>query len=171
MSRQIKRILSTTDLSPAAPQVFEYALFLANQFNAHVTSLHVVEELSQEAKFAFATYFGVEEGRDLAHKREKEVLEEMKTRVRLLCDKQMEGCELIDSEMLKIMVTKGYPEEQILKVSKEIQADIIIMGAHEKGITHTFLGTVAKRVLRRSRIPVIIVPLINDTPSISSVSI
>jgi nucleotide-binding universal stress UspA family protein len=33
------------------------------------------------------------------------------------------------------------------------------MGAHEKGIAHTFLGTVAKRVLRRSRKPVFIIPL------------
>ncbi|WP_459918787.1 universal stress protein [Desulfocicer niacini] len=41
----------------------------------------------------------------------------------------------------------------------EMNADLIVMGTHEKGVSHTFLGTVAKRVLQRSRTPALIVPL------------
>ncbi|GAB6147125.1 hypothetical protein JCM12294_45690 [Desulfocicer niacini] len=40
-----------------------------------------------------------------------------------------------------------------------MNADLIVMGTHEKGVSHTFLGTVAKRVLQRSRTPALIVPL------------
>jgi len=37
---------------------------------------------------------------------------------------------------------------------------VIIMGTHGKGIIrHTFLGSVAERVLRRVRKPVFIIPL------------
>ncbi|WP_028583155.1 universal stress protein [Desulfogranum mediterraneum] len=158
MANQVKKILYTTDLSQAAPQFFQYALFIANQFNAHVTSLHVLEELSQEAQFAFATYFSEEDSKDLIAQRQKLALDEMKARVQRLCETPAPDGVCIEPERLSIKVTRGYPEEQILKVAKEIGADMIIMGAHEKGFMHTFLGSVAKRVLRRSRIPVIIVP-------------
>lgn len=161
MPYQMKKILYTTDLSPAAPKVFQYALFLANQYNAHVTSLHVLEELSPDAKFAFAAYFSDEDGKEMMAKKEEQAQMEMKARVERLCEKTaLNDGACIDPERLTIKVTKGFPEEQILKTAKEINADVIVMGAHEKGVTHTFLGTVAKRVLRRSRIPVVIVPIV-----------
>ncbi|SMC60221.1 Nucleotide-binding universal stress protein, UspA family [Desulfocicer vacuolatum DSM 3385] len=159
MTNQIKKILYATDLSQAAPHFFQYALFLANQFNAHLTSLHVMEELSPEAKLAFSSYFGKDVRKELLLKREQGAMDEMKARVRRLCEAPLEGGEPIDPQRLTIKVTKGYPEEQILKISKEMDADLIVMGAHEKGFSQTFLGTVAKRVLRRSRIPVTVVPL------------
>ena len=62
-------------------------------------------------------------------------------------------------KMASIEVCKGYPEEEILKKADKFNCDAIIMGTHQKGMTHTFLGSVAKRVLRRSRIPVFIIPL------------
>ena len=34
------------------------------------------------------------------------------------------------------------------------------MGSHERGMNHTFLGSVAKSVLRRSHVPTLIVPLV-----------
>jgi len=38
--------------------------------------------------------------------------------------------------------------------------DMIIMGTHGKGILgHTFLGSTAKKVLRRTRKPIFIIPL------------
>jgi len=37
--------------------------------------------------------------------------------------------------------------------------DLIVMGTHEKGMLHSFLGSVAKNVLSRSHIPMLIVPL------------
>jgi nucleotide-binding universal stress UspA family protein len=41
------------------------------------------------------------------------------------------------------------------------------LGAHGKGIlTHTFLGSVPQKVLRRSRRPVLIVPIPKDATDI-----
>ena len=56
-------------------------------------------------------------------------------------------------------VVESYPAEEILKTSVRLGCDLIVMGAHEKGLSHTFLGGVAKSVLRRSRVPTLIVPL------------
>ncbi len=50
--------------------------------------------------------------------------------------------------------------EVILKVAADKDCDVIIMGNHGAGgWTHTFLGNVAKKVLRRSKKPVYIIPL------------
>ena len=39
-------------------------------------------------------------------------------------------------------------------------SDMIVLGAHGKGLlSHTFPGTVPQKVLRRSRIPVLVVPM------------
>jgi len=59
----------------------------------------------------------------------------------------------------EIEVKEGYPAEVILRTAEDENCDVIIMGSHGKGIlTHTFLGSVAERVLRRSRKPVFIIP-------------
>jgi nucleotide-binding universal stress UspA family protein len=45
-------------------------------------------------------------------------------------------------------------------MADELNCDMIIMGTHAKGfIAHTFLGSTAKRVLRRTRKPVFIIPM------------
>lgn len=163
MPYQMKKILYTTDLSPAAPKVFQYAIFLANQFDAHVTSMHVLQDLSPDAKYALALHFSDEDAEEMMQKKQQEAQHEMYSRVETLCQATtLSSGECIDPDRLTIKVTRGFPEETILRVSKEMGADIIVMGAHEKGFTHTFLGSVAKRVLRRSKIPVIIVPVTEE---------
>ncbi|MFC1577428.1 universal stress protein [Thermodesulfobacteriota bacterium] len=50
--------------------------------------------------------------------------------------------------------------QKILSKAQELNCDEIIMGTHSKGIiANTFLGSTAKRVLRRSRKSVFIIPL------------
>ena len=56
-------------------------------------------------------------------------------------------------------VTEGYPVEIILKKAEEEGVDMIVMGTHEKGFAQSFLGSVAKTVLRSAKIPVVVVPL------------
>ena len=66
----------------------------------------------------------------------------------------------VRDQIKSVTVCESYPAEQILKSAKEHNCDLIIMGSHEHGLSHTFLGSVAKRVLRRSHVPTLIVPLV-----------
>jgi nucleotide-binding universal stress UspA family protein len=57
-------------------------------------------------------------------------------------------------------VVEGFPAEVILSKADELNCDVIIMGTHGKGvIQYTFLGSTSRRVLRRARKPVLIIPL------------
>ena len=56
-------------------------------------------------------------------------------------------------------VLSGDIAEEILAYVSKASVDMIIMGTHERGLSHTFLGSVAKSVLRRSHVPSLVVPL------------
>ncbi len=155
-----KDILYCTDLSENAFQAFRHAMQLAIQSNSKVHILHVVEELSADARITIQAFIMKKEDR-------QEALRDRATQAKahlqkclddFFADMGEEGKtarEHIDS----IDIIEAYPAEQILKTSKKRGCDLIVMGAHEKGLKHNFLGSVAKSVLRRSNIPTLIVPL------------
>ena len=67
-----------------------------------------------------------------------------------------------------IEICKGYPAQEILSKADTLNCDALIMGTHGKGIMgQTFLGSVTKKVLRRVRKPVFIIPLPKDETDIT----
>ncbi len=158
MEHKIEKILYATGLSKMAPRAFRYALSIARQTGAEVVSLHVMENLSREAKLAMAENFTQEETEQFLKKNMMVDMEEMLNRdKKLLSDPN-----LVELQKVKTTnkVVQGVPEERILQVANEIGADLIIIGTHQKGrIKHNSLGSVARRVLRRSQIPVSVFPI------------
>ena len=78
--------------------------------------------------------------------------------------KEENGAPTVNSKMATrvadILITEGYPVDQILKTADRRECDIIVMGTHGRGfVTHTLLGSVAERVLRGSQKPVFTIPL------------
>ena len=65
----------------------------------------------------------------------------------------------VRDQIKSIEVVEDYPAETILKRAAQHNCDLIIMGGHEKGLSHSFLGSVAKSVLRRARVPTLTVPI------------
>ena len=62
--------------------------------------------------------------------------------------------------MKSIEVCEGFPPEVILRKTDDLDWDAIVLGTHRKGIIpNTFLKSTSKRVLRRTRKPVFIIPL------------
>jgi nucleotide-binding universal stress UspA family protein len=56
------------------------------------------------------------------------------------------------------IVREGRPAAVILDVAEEISPDLIVIGSHGRsGLDHLLLGSVAERVLRKARCPVLVV--------------
>ncbi len=159
MMPDIKKILYTTDLSKNAIYAFQYAAYLSQKLGSEIIILHVIEKMSADAQLMLMAYIDKEERRRLSEERVEHTVEQIKNRLKIFSQKVLKDQKANLDKIVAIEVCEGYPEEQILEKAKEFDCDAIIMGAHEKGISNTFLGRVAKRVLRRSRTPVIIVPL------------
>lgn len=56
----------------------------------------------------------------------------------------------------EIRVVSGTPDDDVLRMAGELQADLIVMGTHgRKGWRHIVLGSVAERVVREAHCPVL----------------
>ena len=156
MLPEIKRILYATDLSKNSAFAFRYAVKLAAPSKAEIILLYVMEEVSETALALLGTY--IKE----AHTQQQTAYfeEKIKQRLKDFREKELGSTEELNEEALTIKLVRGYPAEEILKQADALDCDAIVMGTHGKGlIQQTFLGSVAKRVLRRVRKPVFIVPL------------
>ena len=160
MQHAVKTILYSTDLSENSSIAFGYAAYLAKLTGADIHVLHVLERLSDDAVFALQVYVQSEKSRhemlDLRVERARKLLDE---RQDAFWADQSEDDRKIRSRIKSVTVCEAYPAEEILKASRKHDCDLIVMGSHERGVNHTFLGSVAKSVLRRSHIPTLIVPL------------
>ena len=155
----IKEILFATDLSKNADCALRYALCIAKGQNAKVHVLHVVEPLSLDATVTINMFMADKNERKQAiesrHIGMKEALKNnQKEFVKSLSKEEKEVYSLVISAEL----IDGHPAEAILDRAKSLNCDLIVMASHEQHTKQTFLGTVTKRVLRRSSIPVLVVP-------------
>ena len=118
--------------------------------------LHVLEEISETKLTMLSSDLVGAQRRKISEK----VMDEIKDRLKLFCEKELKNDPDCAKRVESIEVLEGYPAEVILGKADELNCDMIVMGNHGKGIiSQTFLGSVTKRVLRRTRKPIFIVPL------------
>lgn len=83
------------------------------------------------------------------------ILEEGKKaaqRVTEIADKRGVPCEK--------MIVEGHPASEIMRMAEEEKMDLIVMGSIGKtGIEKILLGSVAEKVVRNSKIPVLLIPV------------
>ncbi len=164
MFADIRSILYATDLGPNSIFAFRYAARLAQLTGAEIHILHVLERLSEDAVVTLQAYI-------LDDKKRHEILDERTSRANERLMKRQEdfwatisGDDLKVRDQIKsIEVCEDYPAEKILKTVAKRGCDLIVMGGHEKGLDHSFLGSVAKSVLRRARVPTLTVPISDES--------
>ena len=154
MVPQVKKILYATDLSKNSAYAFYHAVDMAKKHNAEIVLLHAVEPIPVRT-------YGSHQTDRLYHDQQKASLEVIRSRLQRFCEKAEETSPLSCVSLVsKILVQVGYPVEEILKVADEEECDVIVLGNHGKGLLQqTFLGSVSRAVLDRTRKPVFIIPL------------
>ena len=170
MVPEIKKILFTTNLSPNARKAFDYAASLADRYDAVITVLHVMEEVSHSSDVHIKSFLGEEQWQKLqeAHEQEaKQILigkgregAMIKAALEEFCaavQKDHDECEFMTDETI---VTRGNVVDEILAVSRDKGCDLIVMGYHDRGkLGEAVLGSTTRRVLRSALIPVMLVRL------------
>ena len=166
---EIKTILYATDLSESARQAFAYAASLADLYHARLFILHVIYE-DRELDDKVRGYVSPEQWNRIKEQHLADARETLigKQRdhiaIRDVLDqfRQQAGNELGAGsiEMDEIIVERGDPIEQIIRVSEEQNIDLIVMGRHGYGVLKdALMGGVARGVLRHSSKPVLLVKL------------
>ena len=166
---KIRKILYATDLSENAKPAFSFAASLASQYDAGLFIVHVIDEHpSLEEKIV--GYVRAEQWEEIKKRNEDEARSALIGKIsprtmigealdRFAKDAQ-ESLEEIPFRTEGIIVVRGNPVEQILQQSVENGCDLIVMGTQGAGtLTDAVIGSTARRVVRRSRIPVLVVRL------------
>lgn len=146
---QFGRIVCAVDFAKASLEAAAVAFSLAEESNARLTLLHVIEqppELSHVPSGDYSTY----DVGEIRAEAEAAVL----TRLRALVPEHaLEYCTVETS------VLEGGVARQILRMASTIDADLIVLGVHGRNAFDlAFFGSNSKEIIRESHCPVLIVP-------------
>lgn len=157
----MKKILFPTDFSEASENTYKYALHLANQFGASITTIHTfMTPVVMEAP-AMATIQLREIQEDLAFQNYHDYVSKLHDIARQLNLEHIQ----VDHRL-----EYGYVIEGVLRVSYEENFDLIVMGTRgAEGWEKIFIGTNAASVASKAECPVLIVPEDADYHSIKKV--
>ncbi len=148
-------ILYPTDFSDTAGKSLAYLKALRPAGAQEVLVLHVIH---QRILDTFDTLHAVVYFQDGRYHEDREKAEQQ-----LVADRT-EKLRKIASELenagyaVKTILRKGYPVREILKVEKEEDVSVIVMGSHGRNnLRGTRIGSVSEKVVRRSVSPVLLV--------------
>ena len=142
-----KAILVPTDFSEYSDRAIKQAVDIAEQNNAKIYLLHVVDRLQQ---CAIDYCIPVETMMKVQSDSEKEASRKM----------QEEAKKITQAKKIDVTfdVKSGVPFEEILKEQQERKADLIVIASHGRtGIIKSLIGSVAEKVMREAKCPVLLV--------------
>lgn len=141
---EIKNIVLATDLSPRSKYALDCAIKIASQHQAHLTILHVPENLPKSwAKI---------DSEAIASTTREMKEAEIKLREWI---KKAEGLTTIDHD---VNIVGGKPFIAIVEAAYSLEADILVLGAHGKHFFRdVFIGTTAEKVARQCDRSVLVV--------------
>ena len=170
MGAQIQKILFATDLSNQARHAFGYAASIADRYNASIAILHIMEELPESVTSRLRGLLGKEKYEELGKKAQSEVRELLigKKRDSVMIRQAIEafwdetkggGSERTDV-VDEIIVKEGNIVDEILAQAETGGCDLIIMAYYARNMmAEAMMRGVTRRVLRRSKKPVLLVPM------------
>jgi nucleotide-binding universal stress UspA family protein len=160
MLPQIKNILYATDLSENARFAYKYAASVGQQFGSRITILHVIEALSAETFLQIQGYVGEEKWKKLQEEKQADFVSTIRGRLSHFCDEISNEVDACTFQVEKIIVKEGIATDEILHQAELSDADLIVMGTRGCGMfKEALMGGTARRVVRKSTIPVMLVRL------------
>ena len=140
---KIDKILFPSELREYSLKILPYVLSMSEKYNSTIYLLHVIDDISKWGGF-YLPHISL----DLYQKEAMEAAEKFMDKV---CEQQMKGCPNFERRILS-----GDAAAEILKTIDSEAIDLVIMGTHGyKGLEHAIFGSVARKVLRNSPVPVL----------------
>jgi len=143
---QFRRILCAIDFSESSLAALARALNMAEEADAHLTVLHVIEIPPELRENAVAPDFDVDRIRAAAEA-------DARRRIHDLVPKEARTYCTVETAVLE-----GRAYRQVLRQAAEEKADLIVMGVHGRGAIDLLLfGSSTHHVIRAATCPVLVV--------------
>jgi nucleotide-binding universal stress UspA family protein len=158
MLPNFQKILYATDLSNNSRLAFGYAASIAKQFHAELIVLHAIEPINPYTYSSISGVMGNGEWMNMRMDFENKLMDELGTRLRAFCSHMQTTAEDIALRDENILVRHGTSVDIILQAAAELAVDLIVVGTHGYGmVKDALMGGTARRIVRRSEIPVMVV--------------
>ena len=145
-----KKVLFCTDFSKISDCAFDYAFGIAKRDDAVLYILHVIPPPRPMYGYGEAAYLTQEQWDKIEE-------DGKKYREGLFNDKYLNH--IMDKGKVKTVTKSGREDDEILKFIQNEKIDVMVIGTHGRtGMEHVFLGSVAEKIIRRSPIPVFVIP-------------
>ena len=140
-----KKILYPTDFSDVSKKALGYLTQLKNAGTEEIIVLHVIDAKGIDAIYRY----GAGNAETVIREITKEAKEE---------GKKIEK-KLMQSDLnVKVIIKRGVPLKEILKIEKKEKISVIIIGSHGKtNLEEMLLGSVSEKVVRQSKSPVLVI--------------
>lgn len=139
-------ILVPTDFSKSSDNALTYAVAFAEKFGAKILLLHVVQDLALFIPEAV-----------LPAPPLVPPVEQFLTAAKEALDRAIRRLNR-PGVTIQPEVAEGVTYEEVLRVARERDVDLIVMGTHgHTGLAHVLLGSIAEKVVRRAPCPVLTV--------------
>ena len=157
---QIDTIIYATDMGDHMRPVFRRAIHLAEQHEAKIIMLHVMEPLNATGNALMESYLLQEQLEQLHQKGMHQILQQMEQKASRFCQEETGACPATGSTLVSdIVVTEGQPALVIPQQAEDKSGDLIVMGTcSHRLMGHGLLGSTAQRVIQHSQVPVMVVP-------------
>ncbi len=140
-----KKILFPVDLSESSAKIVPFVKSLASRYDARIHLLFVAR--------VFDYFTSMYVPHPSVSQFEKEVIEGAEKRLYEFADESFK-----DIPGTKTQVVAGDPSEEILNYISAHGIDLVVMGTHgRKGLDKVIFGSVAERVVKSSKTPVMVV--------------
>lgn len=144
----MQRILCPTDFSEYASRALDCSIELARAFGSAIWIVHVLEP---------PVLFG---GELTSSSLVGEVIKVQRERAQTELERAAQQCHTANVRAVA-QLEIGYPANVLIQLSNE--ADLVVVGTHGRtGFQHLVLGSVAERVVRMAKCPVLVVPKQRD---------
>ena len=150
-TNKIKKVLIALDYDPTAKKVAEAGVALAKAMGAEITLLHVIVDPALYASaYDNIGIWQIDKPYTL------DTFENLKSSSRHFLEKAKRH---LGDSTIQTVQKEGDFANSILETAKELDIDIIVMGSHsQKWLENILMGSVTEEVLRKSTIPLFIVP-------------
>ncbi|HLF65400.1 MAG TPA: universal stress protein [Saprospiraceae bacterium] len=150
--KHIQKIIVPTDFSESSSRAFSYALWFADRVGASIDLLHIVypgtDVMDFPAMAAQVTKVQVETAQQVMQAFTNEAL----TRLQSTTDFE-------HVPVVRPRVDVGTPATLVSALAKELESDLVVMGTRgEHNRLEVAFGSVTTAILKRSPVPVLVVP-------------
>ncbi|MEH6648735.1 MAG: universal stress protein [Motiliproteus sp.] len=152
---EVNTILYTSSLGKHTRPVFRHAVKMASLYQAKIVMLHVVEPISDYGQAVIHNYLPDALIKTIHDDGLEQVKGTMKQRVVAFYEEEMAMLESPSKPVVEVVVADGKRSEEIVSLSQQIDADMIVMGSHN---SFGRSSRTTRQVIKYAGRPVVVVP-------------